>query len=168
MTKKLNVQKLGWLRQLADTLMIPLMHCLSGTMEKPQQTHFWNNIKLKKQNVEHLDPENMVRCQGVTDSTSRKILGIPIFHIPILGGWRDYVVLELNEEGCDSGWHVGWITDDVIGVSRIKLANQVRFLLGPGDVTFFGVTTSGKQISIRQSGDGRIGDGGSFGKIPLV
>ena len=167
MTKKLNVQELGWFQNLADTLMVPLMYCMSGTMEKTQQTHFWNNTKLKVQYMKHLNREKMVHCQGIADATTRKILGIPIFHIPILGGWRNYVVLKPREE-CDNGWHVGWIADDVAGVSRIKLTDQVRLLLGPGDVAFFGVTTNGDQISVQKAGEGRIGDGGAHSKTPLM
>lgn len=167
MSKKLNVRKLNWFHRLADTLMIPLMHCSAGTLEKPQETHFWNNTKLKPQDVGHLDQQKMVHCQGIPNASSRRVLRIPVFHIPILGGWRDYVVLEPSEI-CDEGWHAGWVADDVAGVSRIKLTKHVRLLLGPGDVSFFGVSPDGRQISVQQNGEGKIGDHGPHSKAPLL
>jgi hypothetical protein len=166
-SQKLNILQLNWFYQLADVFMMPFMYCLAGTLEKPQQTHFWNNTKLKPQDVAHLDPHRMVHCQGVVNASTRKILGIPVFHIPILGGWRNYIVLEPSEI-CGNGWHVGWVAHDVVGVSRIKLINHVRLLLGPGDVSFFGVSPDGEQITVQQTGEGKIGDHGPYSKATLL
>ncbi len=168
MAKKICIQELKWFHRCADALMIPLMHILSGSMEEPQQTHFWNNSKLTVGETEHIDRGAMVHCHGIPGASNRKILGIPIFHIPILGGWRNYVVLKPCDAVCIRGWYVGWMANDVIGVSRIPLVGSVRLLLGPGDVAFFGISFNGDQIPIKKIGEGRIGDGGSYCKVPLL
>ncbi len=106
-----------------------------------------------------------VRCSGVS-TVRRWLFGFPIFHVPIFGGWRDYVVLSpysVNQE-----WHVGWIASDVCGISRIKLSGPVRMLLGPGDVEFFGIDMEGCQIPICKIGQGKIGDGGKYKRTPLL
>ena len=105
----------------------------------------------------------MVRCKGLSGSGS--YFGFR-FHLPVLGGWRQYVVLEPEDT---QDWYVGWILSDAIGISRIKLIGPVRLLIGPDDVSFFGI--NGKdygQIPIRKIGEGRIGSGGSYAQMPLL
>ncbi|OGD32372.1 hypothetical protein A3C91_04950 [Candidatus Azambacteria bacterium RIFCSPHIGHO2_02_FULL_52_12] len=167
--QKIHVQPLGWLARLADIGIMPLMYLISRTFkEAPQQTHFWNNTKLKSYAVEYLAKECMVRCDGVPAST--RWHGIPIFHIPIFGGWKDYIVLEPSDPArVSQEWYVGWITDDVIGISRIILRGPVRLLLGPCPVSFFGINAEkGKQLAVHKIGDGRIGNGGPHAQTPLL
>lgn len=168
MSEKLNVELPGFPGLLADMAMVPLMYFLSGTWkEAPQETHFWNCTHLKRVEVNHLDPGKMVYHGGNPSTSRRTHFGIPIAHMPLFGGWRDYIVLEPSEYGRD--WHIGWICEDnVIGVSRIPLLGAVRMLIGPGGVFFFGVTMEdGTQIPIREAGDGQIGDGGEWANIKL-
>lgn len=88
--------------------------------------------------------------------------------MPIFCGWTEYVVLEPASD-IQGVWHVGWITVDVCGVTRIELKGPVRLLLGPHSVLFFGIdAVTGKQIPIRDIGRGTIGDGCSFASLPLV
>lgn len=106
----------------------------------------------------------MIHSNGIVDAGH----WWPItFHLPRLGGWKNYVVLEPTS-GDGKGWHVGWIAGNVIGVSRIPLNGPVRVLVGSGKVSWFGVNSDGGQIKLRQVGIGRIGDGGTFAKIPLL
>jgi hypothetical protein len=89
------------------------------------------------------------------------------FHMPIFGGWRDYVVLAPTE---DTGWYVGWVVPygGHCGISRIKLRGPVRMLKGPDPTTFFALRASdGKQILIRSIGAGSLGDRGFFSRLPL-
>lgn len=165
--KKLVVKPLGPCAQMADVATVPLMLCLSGALERPQGTHFWNNTKLQPEDIAYLDPEGMVHCPGNPNAGRQTFLGIPIFHIPILGGWRDYVVLEPATPP-DGGWHVGWSSGGAVGVSRIRLQGRVRMLLGPGEVSFFGVTAEGDQVPLQQIDTGRIGDGGQYKNEPLL
>src|SRR3989344_2294378 len=138
MQAKFEVPSLGWPARLADKLMIPVMYLVSGTLnEKPQKTHRWNNKKLTKAEVGSLNQEEMAHCRGVSYANKRHLLR---FHIPIFGGWQSYVVLEPEHP---QGWHVGWIPQDTAaGVSRIQLSGPVRLLLGPDEVSFFGISAS--------------------------
>ena len=84
----------------------------------------------------------------------------------MLGGWKRYIVLEPTHEV--RLWHVGWITSDVIGFSRISIDGPVRVLVGPGSVSYFGLDTHGNQLELRKIGEGEVGKGGSFAHIPLL
>lgn len=166
MEKKLYVRPLRLLARFADTLMVPVMYALSGTfLEAPQRTHFWNNAKLRPADVAHLDQAMMVHAGGIKEA-SRRIS--PLFHAPVLGGWRDYVVLTPLRSD-ERQWHVGWIADDVIGVSQLRITGKVRMLIGRGDVSFFGIDAQAyEQIKVLRVSFGRIGDGGSFRRVPLL
>ncbi|USN88839.1 MAG: hypothetical protein H6780_00225 [Candidatus Nomurabacteria bacterium] len=167
MLNKIHVQPLGWLERIADVLMLPIMYIISGTFrETPQQTHRWNNTKLKSGQVAHLKDDMQVFCEGNKSAGARFWLKMPFFHIPLLGGWKDYVVLQPTH--VDQEWHIGWLAHDVAGVSRIKVRGPVRLLLGPGDVSFFGVNSEGDQLKLQEISRGRIGDGGEYSKTPLL
>ncbi len=166
MTEKLRVRPLGLPARIADVLMIPIMYIVSGTTEKPQRTHRWNNTKLAACDVEYLNLTDMVHCLGISDAGCRFRWHIPAFHTPIFGGWRDYVVLKPYEKEVE--WHVGWIADDVVGVSRIKLRGPVRTLLGPGDGLFFGINARGVQVPIYLIGTGSIGKHNLHEQVPLL
>lgn len=134
----------------------------------PQRTHPYNNQKLNGAEVASLREADMLRIEGIPGAVKRFWWKIPIFHIPLLGGWRDYVVLEPHAKLRRETWHIGWIADDgCAGVSQIPLHGPVRVLIGKDPVRFFGLTEDGSQIRIKQIGHGRIGDGGPFRNIPL-
>ena len=166
MAKNLHVRPLGLLARIADIVMVPVMYLVSGATEKPQRTHRWNNMKLTPRDVEHLDLAAMVHCDGIPDVGRLYHWNIPAFHTPLFGGWRSYVVLRPYEKEVE--WYVGWITDDVIGVSRIELRGSVRLLLGPEETFFFGISTEGICIPIHLTGTGSIGDHGPHGQVPLL
>ena len=161
----MKVQPLGFWAKFANILMIPMMYVVSGNLfESPQRTHMWNNTKLTFSEVyELVDAKKLFFC-GV-ESSRRWISVLPIFHIPILGGWKTYVVLQPSE---NVEWYVGWISKDVSGVSRIRLRGPVRLLLGPSDVSFFGINAEGRQINILKKGVGTIGEGGVFSRTPFL
>lgn len=168
MAEKIHVEPLGRLAHFADVLMIPIMYIASGTFrEAPQRTHRWNNTKLDPQEVKHLRDEMKVFCDGVSsEAQARFVFGIPVFHIPIVGGWKEYVVLQPSD--VNEKWHVGWIPPDEPGVSRLTVCGPARVLLGPGAVSFFGVDTEGNQIPIHEIARGRIGDNGPYANVPLL
>jgi hypothetical protein len=167
MSNKINVQPLGWFAHIADVLMLPIMYIVAGTVnETPQRTHRWNNTKLKPEQVMYLKDTMNVFCDGIQSAGVRFWFKIPIFHIPLLGGWKDYVVLQpvdVNHE-----WYVGWLAHDVAGVSRIRVRGPVRVLLGPGSVSFFGINSEGDQLQLQEISRGKIGDGGTYAKTPLL
>lgn len=164
----IRIQPLGFIARIADALMVPVMYLLSGTFfESPQRTHFWNNTKLSKKDVDTLRRDQMVRSDGATDLRDRHLFRLPIFHMPIVGGWRDYIVIAPIEH--ELSWHAGWITDGVIGISRLQFRGPVRVLRGPGMADFFGFDSTGhSQIPIRMIGEGRIGTGGPYTHAPLL
>lgn len=160
----LKVKPQGSVSRFCDALVKPAMYCFSGTIyEAPQQTHFWNNTKLTGRETAHLLHDYLVHAKGIPGSMPRIK---PIFHFPIFGGWRDYIVL--TPTGHKGTWHVGWIDDDS-GVSQIVLQSPVRMLIGPGPSTFFGLAAENNiQIKIEKIGTGRIGEGGEYACIPLL
>lgn len=163
--------KQGFFGYLADIFMRPLMYLTQGTFrEVPQRTHRWNNKKYIP--MISLDKESKVRVKGDPKACQKFWLGfIPLFHIPIFGGWREYVVIEPAESTVL--WHVGWafpvnVAMTEHGISRIPLRGPVRMLRGPKTTCFFAVTRMGRQIPLRIIGYGRIGKGGPYAKLPLL
>lgn len=154
--------------------MAPLMYLVQGCFEKPQQTHVWNNIKFRTDEERaifnrdsmltiHGDP---TICSGRWYSLGKIGIRIPIFHIPILGGWREYVVVA-PQDPCVGLWCPGWWTPDVVGVSQLRSRGAVRLLRGPQDAQFFGVDGKGMQIRLKIVGYGRIGNHDPYAHLPL-
>lgn len=163
-----KVKPIGWIAEVADMLMTPLMYLASGTLiEAPQRTHRWNIEELPRESFRRFDPDMMVIVPGSPDSFDgpRRVK----FHVPIFGGWRDYAVIEPE---VDVGvWHPGWTTgiDNGGGVSRLRFTDPIRVLKAFGDMYFFGIDAeTGKQIPVRLIGEGRIGQGGEFSRVDLV
>lgn len=160
-----NIQPRGPFARIADTLLTPAMYVLSGTLrENPQRTHFWNVTHLRPEDVSHLDTSLMIHRTGIPGETTIW----PLFHMPIFGGWRNYVILRSVRDDCSIPWHIGWRSERRAGISKIPLYGLwVRMLVGPGDVSFFGIS-EGRQIPLRLVGTGYIGDGGPFRKTSLL
>ncbi|MEI6649814.1 MAG: hypothetical protein WCL23_00070 [Candidatus Moraniibacteriota bacterium] len=165
MITRLKITPQGLLSKLADLLMVPLMYLVSGTIrESPQWTHRWNNVHFAPAAFPKLNDAMTVTTDPMPEALPGRTL--VRFHIPILGGWKDYVVLVPERE---SRWHIGWNNHLGGGVSRIVLSGPVRMLRGPGSATFFGIDAdTGEQIPIRLIGTGRIGDLGGFAKVKLL
>lgn len=177
-----HIKPLGLLPRIADTLMVPIMQIATGNLhESPQRTHRWNNRKLTKEEVEGLDPCLMVEAPGIQTGAISDY-GFR-FHIPILGGWRDYIVIRPIFED-DEPWYPGWTNEKVSGVSRLPINGAVRLLLGPTTTRFFGVLAPDgyddfdwfsttppprhPQIKIEVVNKGRIGVRSKFSKLPLL
>ena len=158
---------LGWIAKRANALMVPIMFVLAGTKkEKPQHTHPWTVQCLTRREEGLMNELVMVHLQAVADAVPHHKWWDPRFHMPIFTGWRQYAVLDSNLR---SQWYVGWRAAGglVTEVSRIPQVGRVRVLLGPEDVSFFGVGVEGVQIPIYKVGEGKIGDGGPFCQVPL-
>lgn len=157
----------GLASRIADYLMMPLMYFLQGTLrEVPQRTHRWNNQKFKNNELSFLTSEKMFTVAGDSSAFRRWWGPLPIFHIPLLGGWSKFVVLETTQ---DEPWFIGWLTGDTLGVSKIPLRGPVRVLVGSGPAQFFALRLiDGVQLELKSGGHGRVGNAGEFGKIPLL
>jgi hypothetical protein len=149
--------------------MTPVMYLAQGTVwEKSQRTHFWNNTKFKKGSLRGiLSTVDCVDCAGDENACLPLWLGFfPRFHIPVLGGWRKFVVFDVSNLG---PWHIGWVTSHgFVGVSRIPLSGPVRMTIGPGDSTFFAVKNDGTIYRLEKIGEGLIGQAGEFRHVPLL
>ncbi len=104
-------------------------------------------------------------ARGDPSASVRYWWKFPVFHAPIVGGWRNYIVLQSLH--IHTPWYVGWIAGDIIGVSRLSFP-AVRVLRGKRDTRFFGVTADGTQVPLKHVGCGRIGDGSPYGELPLL
>ena len=91
----MKIEPQNTLSKVADMLMLPVMYVLQGTFkEMPQQTHRWNNLKFPLTELAYLRSEAMVTVSGDSTAVRRWWGPLPIFHIPLLGGWSKFVVLE--------------------------------------------------------------------------
>lgn len=152
---------------ILDFLMMPVMLVCQFTLtESLQRTHFWNNQKLSDKEKNRLDVSMGVESHGDPAVNQRWVdKNFPIFHIPILGGWKKFIVVEPEDD--EETWFPGWMAEDVTGVSQIKVVGRVKLLLGPGKVTFFGVDRFGEQIFLKRVGSGVLGKKSPYRKVPL-
>ena len=167
MSALINVKPQGLVGAWADVLMVPLMYLASGTFrESPRRARFfWNNRKLSQDEVKQLRSKIMVKVKGIKGEHDPADVLFPFLHIPILFGWRNYVVLK--PQARVKVWFIGRVTGDTGGISRVPLSGGVRMLIGPGDVEFFAIE-NGKQIKLLEYGRGKIGWDGPFRKFPLL
>jgi len=158
----------GWFGRLGDWLMVLIMYLAQGTFkETPQRTHFWNNTKFQSGELPlAYVGTGSLHCPGDVDANPPFWFFIPRFHIPILGGWRTFVVLDVLDSG---PWHIGWVAKHgFVGVSRIPLHGPVRMTIGPGDTTFFAIKSDGTPRDLHYLDDGRIGEAGEWRHVPLL
>lgn len=83
---------LFWEKSL-DILFIPIMRIISGApTEEPQISHLWNVSSLSETDIKNLDKNLMIKDVGTKIGVIRNRF-LPKFHIPILGGWKQYIVI---------------------------------------------------------------------------
>lgn len=164
----LFIQPLSYKERLGDALMKPLMYLISGTLkETPQRTHKWNTQSLSQKQREKISSENLLIIPGNPQASQRYLWFIPLFHVPLFGGWKEYVVIEPQTP--NSSWYIGWTTNDLAEVSRVPLDQGVRMLLGKEKTYFFGINSeTGKLLPLKKIATGFIGDGGPYKKLPLL
>jgi len=165
----LSVRAQGPFGRWVDLKFEWVMRHVSGAPEEaPQRTHRWNNHHLKEEDVSHLNAGWMVSHRG--DQSARKIPQIQVLagalaHVTKYGGWQSYLVLSPETM---KDWHIGWRWRGGAGVSRVVTKGPVRVLVGPNPTEWFGIEAgTNTQIPITQIGTGKIGDGGTFARIPL-
>ena len=164
---RIPIKRQGFIGWFADICMMPLMYALQGTIrELPQRTHRWNNQHLRNLEVDHLHANKVLIVSGDSEARDRWFGPIPLFHMPIFGGWKKFVVVHPKNRSAE--WFVGWVAFDALGVSKIPVAGPVRVCIGPRQGQFFGLDADGVQIDIEVVGEGRIGQAGQYGTIPLL
>ncbi len=162
---RICIKEVGIVARVADWCFDPLMRLGSGTFfETPQRTHRWNNHRLTAYEVSCLNYALMVVCRGGV-APPRWKYGLPIMHLPLIGGWKRYIVVQPE---ADRIWHPGWVAHDVVGVSRYAVQGPARLLYEGGDVSFFAVMSrTGQQLKLKEVGRGQPGDDGPFKDLPL-
>jgi len=162
-----TIKKINLIYRIFDFLLIPLMYALGGFKKDiVQQTHGWHTVNIDPSKVEL---SKSIQIEGLDESKFNNYGGflhhLGFFHIPIFGGWKNYVILECPE----SPWYVGWLSK---GFSQIQclliVGDKVKVLTGrEGNKTiFFGVDRNGKQVSIKKLDQGILGDG-KYVSVPL-
>ncbi len=181
--KKIKFAPQGSVGRFFDWLMKPIMYWLQGDwVEEPQRTHFWNNVKLAKSEIRDLNVSEMIECEACKSKAPvRWKWGfVPIFHMPRFGGWKKYVCIS-SDWSVGQDWYIGWICEDgTIGLSLVPIKpskrprfggyrskGDIRVLIGPCRVKFFGLTSDGVQIDICIIDFGEIGDK-KFPDVPLL
>ena len=163
----MKVKRLSRFTNVADQVMRPVMFALGGfKQDSIQETHFWHNQAIDRSEI---DESLTVLIHG-DDNHARirtnRVFPIPMFHIPILGGWRNYVVLRVG--GDVPYWHIGWMHRTCAPGSRL-LATVQRLRITDRDVKvltqsvgfvteFFAFAPSGEQLPVSVVDRGKLGD----------
>lgn len=161
--------------RVIDFIMFPLMKLISlAPFERPQESHAWHAQKIGEDDIQTLDINKCVQIQGDEISSIKDGSG-PLFHIPLIGGWKNYFVLEVEDKNVP--WYVGWVVRDTVSQKVLRSEihkmplndDSVRLLVGTREriTTFFGVNADGKQLSVKNIGFGKMGDGSIYGKVRL-
>lgn len=157
----------GAVGRMADWLMTPVMYALQGNFsEQPQRTHRWNNQHLCNFDISHLRAHDIVIVEGDIGANKRWLGPLPLFHMPVFGGWSKFVVLEPSIPVTE--WYVGWVAFDALGVSMIPLNGPVRLGIGPRQAQFFALNANGEQLPLAVIGEGRVGQAGQFKDVPFL
>jgi hypothetical protein len=162
------IKKQGILSKVGDLIMLPIMYFVQGNVyEVPQKTHMWNYQTLRAPEIQEINPAYCVELDK-DPSAIRQFTGlIPFFHMPIFGGWKNFVVLEPLDT-VNTYWNVGWTLGNLVQVSRIQITQKVRLLTPPLPVQFFGIDSNGTQIQIQTVGHGKVGEAREYAKVPLL
>lgn len=171
----MNIRPVSLGYRFFDYILSPFMRLISlAPFERPQESHAWHMQQLTPEEILSVKLDACVFVHGDDTTFITSEMG-PLFHIPLVGGWRNYVVLEI--EGNMFPWHIGWIVCDEKGektsigeLQRLPLyESSVRMLVGPiGKTTIFcAFDKNGVQQKLHIKGKGCIGDGSRYGSIRL-
>ncbi len=163
----IDVRELPRSALIADRLMWPLMFALGGfKRDSIQETHFWHNQSIDKSQIDSRLTVVISGDDGRASTKSNRVFPLPMFHVPIFGGWRNYVILELQSDA--SHWHVGWIHRKCTPgsrllhtVQRLRIAERrVKVLTQSiGFVTeYFAIGPLGQQLPLALRDHGVLGD----------
>jgi hypothetical protein len=152
--------------RVLDWALAPLMYVLGGCkLDSIQETHYWHCQRVSAPHEVDYIASIIIRGDD-SSSFANALTPLPLFHIPLIGGWRNYAILEV--QSTVATWHVGWIHLVVPAgsrprshVQRLPIAERnIRVLKHPhGYVTkFFAVDSCGNQIPVKCVGEGRLGD----------
>lgn len=135
-----------------DLILRPIMFLLQGNFrESPQETHPWHVKRFvwKKKGIliKGNDHESRFGQSGLS-----KRFGL--FHMPILGGLKKYVILE--NSNYNNYWNIGW--NDQIQKLRIH-DKRVKLLVGKENFDAHGLSDNKEEVELKIIDFGKIGDG---------
>ncbi len=168
--EKMTFTPQGVLGHIADMALVPVMYLFQGNFkEVPQRTHVWNNQKYHGARYRHsVSDDFTVYDKG---NFLEKPRGLVRFHLPIVGGWKKFLVVGPVLQEC-TPWHIGWHNwnsgADFAGISLIPVVGPVRVLQGDQPMRFFGIVPQGDQVPIELKGFGFIGKAGAYAELPLL
>lgn len=159
------VKPMPALFRLLDLLLVPVMRALGVGSELPQETHRWHCQAITANDL--VDETLALTIDGDDPSPrSNKIFPLPLFHMPVFGGWTRYVVVEVLSD--ISVWHIGWVHTECPPGFKLRSAIQrlpirtrkIRMLKLPhgNRMKLFALAPDGTQLACRASGEGFLGD----------
>lgn len=149
---------------IGDVLLWPIMWLSAGCRATSfrtgdiQNTHPWH---CRRVDPGLLDIDQLLRIDKPHAKSIRRIK--PFFHLPLLGGWREYVVVKSDAPR----YYIGWAIPARDGSQyRIAQLNQLPLMtpvkmLRAGDapwVDLFAVDDQGRQLPLTLMDEGQLGD----------
>lgn len=156
-----NVPATPKVLRIVDYLMLPLMLFLGGFQKDSiQETHPWHLWRRFK--INDIDQNKTLPFTGQGEKLKSHFLFL--FHAPIFGGWKKYIVLQpTNYSG---KYRVGWVVyrngkQKEASIHKLLINNSpARLLSGSEKYSgyFFAIDASGRQIELEIAGKGVLGD----------
>jgi hypothetical protein len=149
---------------ILDGFLHPFMIILNGfNGDSTQRTHPWHGKNIDRYKV---NETNSIRVEG-RDPSKVKDIWCGLFHMPIVGGWKSYVILKPKNK--IDLWYIGWKTEKYCQVNRIPLKNLVKMLNGVkgSETFFFGMNKDEALIELEIVDFGENGDK-KYKDVPLL
>lgn len=116
-----------------------------------QQTHpggTWRTLLRSEEGL--LKPQCALRYYGDPKAKPMWSHGVPYFRLPRLpGGWKTTAVMEILDPDILEGFLVWQVAGTQAGLSLIPFRRQVRALIGPGPVNFYGFHADGRPLPLK-------------------
>ena len=167
MKKQLKPKSIAPIYRVFDCILSPFMFLLGGLkMDSIQQTHGWHTLDVDPNVVDLKKSLTVIGSDASKFNNFGRIIDhLGVFHMPIFGGWKNYVILECK----DTFWYVGWLSKGFSQAHCLPIkGSKVKVLTGiKGNKTvFFGVDKNGNQVPIKKLAQGILGDG-KYKSVPL-
>lgn len=140
------------------------MVILSGfSGDSIQKTHPWHSLNIDRATI---TPNNALKVNG-RDISKIKDVWCGLFHMPIFGGWKSYVVLKPKKP--IKVWFIGWKTKRLCQINIIPLSGMVKMLtsIKGTETLFFGMDKDKNIIELEVVDFGENGDK-KFKNVPLL
>ncbi len=158
----IQVQQVPLHFRILDHLMTPAMFLACGFRKNAlQETHIWHVQEIP---LDTFPSELGLEVEG-TDASIYGNRSYGLCHIPLLGGWTKYAVLEAEQ--FDTYWYAAWkvlyksLEKSFFHIQKLPIyQKQLRVLKGNRGIRriYYGFNSDGKVIPLRMVGEGTLGD----------